>query len=284
MSGAWEVQTRQAGCGEIAAWAEGLGPDWLGRRERDELARWRDPGRRQAWQAGRLLAKRMILDGLGAAEARPGGRAPDRQAKMGFAPSRIEILSRDGQGRPVRPRVRMDGCELPCSLSISHTAQRVGVALAMAHGVSVGIDLTPLAEYGEGFLEMWFTPAERAALRPAGPDTAATFWAVKEAVFKACSAGEKFAPRCVEVRPAGTGFACTYRGVEVSDLAEIRTLAAHGHAAAIVAVDKRRYTERRSRQGDKSNFGADALLTNGISSPKLDLSPSVVPWGSRRRA
>jgi len=123
---------------------------------------------------------------------------------------------------------------MPWSLSISHTSERVWVALSTVRNVSLGIDLTPLQVYGDGFVRTWFTPAEQAALRSAPPERAAMFWAVKEAVYKACNVGEKFAPVAVEVRRTEEGLRCTYRAVDLAETVDIQSRDYPGHAAILV--------------------------------------------------
>jgi phosphopantetheinyl transferase len=207
---------------EVLRWADRLVRDGLGAAERDELARCRDPGRRRAWQAGRLAAKRLVLDHFPLA-ARP--------------PHEIEILSRDSAGQATRPRVYVRGQRMPWRLSISHSGRHVYVALSEDPDVSVGVDLAPVQVYGEGFLETWFTAGEQRALRVAPSAAVATFWAVKEAVYKACNDGEKFAPAQVEVRRNETGLGCSYRGVDLTGAAEIHAMQCPGHAAVLVRYD-----------------------------------------------
>ncbi len=229
MTGDGPCQTWCAGYDEVGGWDRGLGPDWLSRAEHAELAHWRDPSRRKAWQASRFMAKRMILDRLAGAT---------------WHAREIEILARDGRGRPTRPQIVLGRRRMPWSLSISHTSERVWVALSTAGGVSLGADLTPLERYGEGFVRTWFTPAEQAALRSAPPESAATFWAVKEAVYKACNVGEKFAPARIEVRQTVQGLRCTYRGVDLAGAAEIESHECPGHKAVLVRLDLADYAPR----------------------------------------
>jgi len=237
MMGGEEFQTWCAGYGEVGDWGRGLGPDWLSRAEHAELAHWRDPGRRKAWQASRFMAKRMILDRL---------TGVTRHARE------IEILAQDGRGRPMRPHVVLGGRRMPWSLSISHTSERVWVALSTARGISLGVDLTPLGPSRDGFVRTWLTPAEQAALRSAPPDNTAVFWAVKEAVYKACNAGEKFAPTRVEVRRTESGFGCTYCGVDLADAAEIESRECPGHVAILVRVNLARYGTQRNPEHESA--------------------------------
>lgn len=222
MIAARDVSTWCADIDEVFRWAGATARDGLGPAERDELARYRNPERRRAWHAGRFAAKRLVLDRL------PG--------EAGWA-TEIEILSRGPAGLGTRPRVLVGGQLMPWRLSISHSGEHVFAALSEDPDVSVGVDLTPVEPYGEGFLKTWFTVGEQRALRVATPSEVATFWAVKEAIYKACNDGEKFAPALVEVRRTEQGLACTYRGVDLAGAAEVARGECPGHAAVLVRLD-----------------------------------------------
>ncbi len=121
------------------------GDSWLGRRERAELAAWRDTRRRSAWLLGRMLAKQLVADVYGDLDL-----------------ACIEILSRDAQWRVNRPRVWCDGNEQPSSLSISHSQRGALVALATDGDVLLGADLADNEMFSDGFVDLWFTPLEQA--------------------------------------------------------------------------------------------------------------------------
>lgn len=216
--------------GEVLRWADVAARDGLGPAERDELARFRNPERRRAWHAGRLAAKRLVFDRF------PGeaGRAP-----------KIEILSRGPGGVPTRPRVWVGGQLMPWRLSISHSGEHVYVALSEDPDVSVGVDLAPVEPCREGFLKTWFTVGEQHALRAAPAFEVATFWAVKEAIYKACNDGEKFAPALVEVRRTDQGLGGTYRGIDLVGAADISRGECPGHAAVLVRLDVARLKTNR---------------------------------------
>jgi len=151
-----------------------------------------DARRREQWMAGRLLAKRLLLEQLA-------------WHRIGVPPAgyrQIEIDSGQAGGRRYPPRVQVAGELIPWSLSISHTRRGVLVALATGRGTRIGVDLVEPAAYGEGFASLWFTPAEQRWLqRHDGGHWTATLWAAKEAVYKAASRGESFAPRRIEILP-----------------------------------------------------------------------------------
>ncbi len=85
------------------------------------------------------------------------------------------------------------------SLSIAHTRRGALAALGCLPGVSLGIDLVEPRQYGSGFADVWFTPAERRWLPAAGSRGQAILWAIKEAAYKAVNAGESFDPRLIEI-------------------------------------------------------------------------------------
>ena len=175
------------------AWAEldealaACRAEWLSLREHAILAAWRNPRRRRAWLGGRLVAKRVVQSRL-AADARL---------------DEIEILAAAGG----RPAVLCRARSWPCPLSISHTEQGVLVAVG-APGDALGVDLTPCQAPNAGFVRLWFTPGETARLRAEPWLRASALWAAKEALYKACNAGEGFDPRQCEILADG----CRYRG------------------------------------------------------------------------
>lgn len=186
---------RQFNDAQVGQW----GCRWLSPGERQVYARLTDPRRRSAFFLGRLLAKRLIL--CHCRTARP--------AVPGLArPSEIEIDSGLSRQQHTSPRVNFAGRVMPWSLSIAHTENSILVALAPAADMSVGVDLVEPAVPGRGFVELWFTDAERRQLKNSEPGLALTFWAIKEAVYKAAGNGQPFAPRAIEVLPWLDGFVC----------------------------------------------------------------------------
>jgi len=230
MIAASDVTIWCAEIGEVLRWADAAACDGLGPAERDELARFRNPERRRAWHAGRFAAKRLVLERL--------------LGEAGWAPE-IEVLSRSPEGVATRPRVLVGGQLMPWRLSISHSGAYVYAAISEDPDVSVGVDLAPAEPYGEGFLKTWFTVGEQRVLRAAPPTEVATFWAVKEAIYKACNDGEKFAPALVEVGRTNQGLGGTYRGIDLAGAAEISRGKCPGHAAILVRLDLARLKTNR---------------------------------------
>jgi phosphopantetheinyl transferase len=174
---------------------------WLTPREQSVYARLRADARRATWLAGRMLAKRLVADYVVA----------NRLDLPTVQRGRVEIDSGQSGQRRLAPRIRIAGQVLPWSLSISHTRRGVLVALTSTPALRIGVDLVEPAVFGEGFADLWFTPAERHWLRHRGvPHGASLLWAAKEAVYKAVNQGERFYPRQIEILPDTThGLQCT---------------------------------------------------------------------------
>jgi len=187
-----------------------------------ELATWRDASRRRAWLLGRKLAKELIA------------------AQVGNQPAAaIEILSRDADGRPTRPRIRVGGQALPWSLSISHTERGVLAVLAPTEGVSIGVDLSTTRTFTDGFLRMWFTGAEQEWIASTENVAMASFiWSAKEAIYKACNQGESFAPRAVELFSDGRA---SYQQLPI-DAIELRSWNIDTQLAVLAIVGTARVT------------------------------------------
>ena len=191
--------------------------DWLSAGEQAELAAWREPGRRRAWLAGRRLAKQLVASHL---------CIDDPLAS-------IEVLSRDSQGRVNRPRVWRGGVEQSCSLSISHSARGVLVALVAGNEATLGVDLSDAAELSPGLVNLWFTANERAWLDDSGnSDLARYIWCAKEALYKALSQGESFDPRRVEVLSGGR---CRYHDAQLNHFG-LRSWTIDGQLAVLATV------------------------------------------------
>ena len=206
-----------------------LGLAWLGHRERAELAAWRDADRRRAWLVGRTIGKTLV--------ARRMAKLPTPQA---IEPSQIEILSRDAEGRVNRPRIWCDGIEKPWSLSISHSQRGVLAAFTAATDVALGVDLADCGTFGDGFVDLWFTPAERAWFHETQCTSTARFiWAAKEALYKACNDGESFTPRDVEVLPDGR---CSYHETPLAGC-RLRSWRVDGHLAVLATVHSTRNSD-----------------------------------------
>ncbi len=215
-----------------------LAASWLSAHECREMQAWRHPRRREAWLMGRLLSKQLILDSLD--EAR-------------LDPRRVEIFSRDAEGRSVRPRIFLFGKRQPWCLSISHAERSVLAALSTSAHVKVGVDLTSVEDCKPGFLAVWFTQGEQSRLQPAERQRVATYWAIKEAVYKATNSGERFSPRSLEVLEKEAGkYGCFANGVDLTSVCTIRRRMIDGQVAVVATVALReRHNKFPERQTDK---------------------------------
>lgn len=190
----------------------------LGESERAELQRLRDPGRREAWLWGRVVAKgciRTLSPGRGTpndrrSEGRVRGHFANSSANNQNAPlspgpslrgdgenASIEILTLDAVQKGTRPRVLIDGNESDLSISISHSQRAVFVAVSDSG--KIGVDLVDMQDFAPHAMLPWFTTNERQNLETLSPRDIATVWAVKEAIYKAFNEGEPFAPKRIDV-------------------------------------------------------------------------------------
>lgn len=231
--------------------------------ERQELARWRESGRREVWFLARMLAKQLVLDQLG---------------NPGLPLTAIEICSRDDRNRGIRPRVRIKGELQPWAMSISHTHRGVLVGLSKVPGMLLGVDLTPVGVYRPSFLNLWFTERERIWLGNSEPEQIAAAWAVKEAVYKAANIGDSFAPQCIEVYPVESGrYACTDRGIDLSRVCDVQTWPVDGQIAAAALLQR---PEATAQNGPIT--AAHAATSQLIPAPHRPASMKDLAAGHRR--
>src|SRR5262249_30697969 len=153
-------------------------------------------------------------------------------------PAEIEIHSRDGLGRPTRPRVVWRGRLQPWAVSITHADPWVLVAVSRVPGVAVGVDLAPLENWSHGCAEMWLTPWERRKWhKTVNRRIIATMWAIKEAVYKAINRGESFTPTRIEVCCRDDGeYAYRWDGLAPRVACRIEVVEVGQHIAALVTV------------------------------------------------
>jgi phosphopantetheinyl transferase len=231
------IETRYASLEQLRSEFALLDDRSLNIVERQELGRWKDPSRREAWILGRLLCKRLIQDHL-----------DDRTVPFGT----IEIRSRDDRDRGIRPRVRIAGELQPWALSISHSDHGILVALSDEPGALLGIDLSPIGVFRPSFLRTWFTEHEQVWLMNSEPEQVAVAWSIKEAVYKAANIGDSFAPRSIELfRKPADGYGCLYRGINLSDVCDIQTWLVDGQAAATALL---RRPHRAAQNGEAASM------------------------------
>lgn len=200
--------------------------------EFQELSSIKSDVRRGAYAAARWLAKRLLNERLvhGNLGQQSTGDSLDTKLRE------IEILSRDLDCRPMRPVVSIGGTEVGYSISISHQRDRVFVVVSDCSARPIGCDLEWVRTLSQGFLELWFSTAERnwvaaansrfpdhLELRQVGPDRqvgvrsadvwATAIWSAKEAAYKALNHGESFVPSRVQMMPTeNETWRCQYSG------------------------------------------------------------------------
>ena len=198
--------------------------DWLSAAEHAAWLAMSSLERQTTWLAGRVLAKQLIAERLSDRE--------DRRATL--SPREIHIESRSPEKRlGARPTVFVSGRELKWGLSIAHSTR--GILVAVAQDASVGVDLVSSEECRAESLAWCFSPAELRwlAALPAHGRGAERLWAMKEAVFKACHAGEGFAPQRIEVVPNGEQI-----GSSSPALRRLQSWRVDAHVAALAVADR----------------------------------------------
>jgi phosphopantetheinyl transferase len=161
---------------------------WFSGPERAQHASYKVPKRADEWRAGRLAAKKAVV------ETHPG-----------LGPLDVEVVADSESGRP---RLVIQGQESALWLSISH---RSGLAVAALSPGPVGVDLETIEDRERSFLEEAFNVGELKAMLDAtdgGADPrmfAACMWAAKEAALKRAGVGLKADLRAHHVVPDGEG-------------------------------------------------------------------------------
>jgi 4'-phosphopantetheinyl transferase EntD len=225
--------------------------DWLSNREQAELSRFRDVRRHDAWLAGRWLAKQLL------AEALPGPPLP---------PQSLEVLSRDGAGRAVRPTAFVDGRPSRWCVSVTHSRRAALAGLSLDAHLRIGVDLTEPEDLDPHALVFWFSERERRLVRQGDRWQTACCWAVKEATFKACNRGESFVPRRAEALPGpDEQWTCRYDVRPRVFVQKLSVSLCDGHAAAVVLASDRvrpwfkpsAATVERFVESERSGFLAD---------------------------
>ncbi len=153
-------------------------------------------------------AERQRVDGLGTTAGRERSALARVVVRLALAelldgsPSSFALDWKDGPALS-------DRSQGPCGLrlSVSHSGDRVAVAVSTAG--DVGVDIEPLARaqrIGPGVMGQVCSPHERAAICALpGPQRAAAelrLWTAKEAVLKATGDGLRLAPQGVELAGA----------------------------------------------------------------------------------
>jgi phosphopantetheinyl transferase len=198
--------------------------DWLSPLEHAAWLAMRSTVRQTTWLAGRVVAKQLTAACL--------SERSDRRAIT--SPTEIHIESRSPTQRlGARPTVLVSGRKLNWGLSIAHS--RRGVLVAVAVDANVGVDLVASDECRAESLGWCFSSGERRwlATLPTHGRGAERLWAMKEAVFKACHAGEGFAPQRIEIVPAAEQMSSSSPAVR-----QLQCWRVDAHVAALAVADR----------------------------------------------
>jgi 4'-phosphopantetheinyl transferase len=157
---------------------------WLSTAERDILAGFRFPKRRNDWRLGRWTAKQTI-------------RAYQSGKDLDLASLEIRAAA-DGA-----PEAFRDGSPGNVSISISHS-NGVGLCVVGPPGLSVGCDVEQIEPREVQFFKDYFT-SEEIALLDNGPEDrsliAYLIWCAKESALKSLREGLRLDTRTIIVRP-----------------------------------------------------------------------------------
>jgi hypothetical protein len=192
----------------------------------------RAPQRRATFLAGRIAAKRLLMESM-----------PDTGTHFAsLRPADMHIETRAGDAaRGQRPAVLLMGRPSPLAMSIAHTARGVLVAMANEPDVTPGVDLVD-DQRRLHHLEWCFAASERRWVAATAGRGAGQLWAMKEALYKASHDGEGFAPGQIDVAHAGGPL---YPGL--SSRRVVRSLQiwrVDGHFAALAVVGPRDRDDR----------------------------------------
>ena len=162
--------------------------DWLSAGEKNRLAAFRIPKRRDDWRLGRWTGKCLVAHRLG---------LPDTASDL----ATIELKSAISGA----PEVFIAQRPAPLAVSLSHRAGRALCVVANS-GAALGCDLELIESRSEEFIADYFTDSEQALMSWASAEDrlrlAALLWSAKESALKALQVGLLLNTRSVTVIPA----------------------------------------------------------------------------------
>jgi phosphopantetheinyl transferase len=201
-------------------------PRWLSADERATYSSMRSPERGATWLAGRILAKRLLIECA-------------KTAGHPLAACRADELHIESRsmnpGHGERPTLFVDGLSQSCAISITHSSRGVLAAVGLDATLSLGVDLAEPTDAQQA-LQWTFTAGERAWLASGSHngDRPEQLWALKEALYKACQGGEGFAPQKIEVVP---GQLPSYPNLDLTkNLRSLQSWRVDRHLAALAVV------------------------------------------------
>ena len=134
---------------------------------------------REAWLAGRVLAKHLYVNRC--------------VSSQNFKWKDILIVSRNSSGRAVPPRLFVNNIDTGFMFSLSHVADGVMVVVPTSTVSGIGCDLVYRESTTPGIVKTFFHESE--INDGQGGISFDVIWAVKEAAYKSCNNGEAFQPR-----------------------------------------------------------------------------------------
>ena len=159
--------------------------DWLSAGEKNRLAAFRIPKRRDDWRLGRWTGKRLVAACLG---------LPDTPSDLAAIELRPAISG--------APEVFIAQQPAPLAVSLSHRAGRALCVVANS-GAALGCDLELIESRSEQFIADYFTDSEQALMSRASAEDrsrlAALLWSAKESALKALHVGLLLDTRSVTV-------------------------------------------------------------------------------------
>ena len=147
--------------------------------------------RKREWLAGRIAVKDAVRSFIAS------------QCGVKLCPADIEINYNDN-GQPFATILSADASHIDCIISIAHAeGSAIAIAGAKDSSQACGIDLEPVRNRGNDFVNMAFTPKE-VALFEGKPESEkweiiTRLWCAKEALAKAIGQGLAGAPKTFEI-------------------------------------------------------------------------------------
>lgn len=161
--------------------------DWLSAGEKDRLAGFRIPKRRDDWRLGRWTGKCLIAACLG---------LPDTASDLATVELKPAMSG--------APEVFVAQQPAPLAVSLSHRAGRA-LCVITTSGAALGCDLELIEPRSDVFITDYFTESEQALMSQACAEDrsrlAALLWSAKESALKALHVGLLLDTRSVTVTP-----------------------------------------------------------------------------------
>ena len=154
----------------------------------------------------------------------------------------LETISRNADGRGIRPQIFHCGNLVDRDLSISHTLELVLVLLAKRSGLRVACDIVAAGTVSETVSQRFFLPSEQELHRD-------QVWAVKETAYKAMHENQSYMPLRWSTRNVGGNtFSCIDLDFGGNRSMSIETYCYRDHVIAVGGREERQKPERKATQ------------------------------------